>query len=251
MKKYYSSAKEYNRIKRLKLVYRFLSVIGKIFFRYCKFLGWEKIEEPSIIAANHTQLQAPLATLFYYPRDARVWVNAEFITPKGMHDNLMRVALRDYRPKWFFHVITYLLSFPSHLFFKGAEGIPAYHDMRVKITFEKTNETLNEGKDVVIFPEKARSPMINKYLMTINEGFVYSAYHYYEATKKRLKFYPAYCCNDLKVFLIGDPIEYDPEIPMKAQRKIITDHIGNEIKKLADSLPPHKINLNKLKNTVV
>lgn len=251
MKKYYSSAKEYYRVKRLKLVYRFFSAIGKIFFKYCEFKGCEKISEPSIIIANHTQLQAPLATLFYYPREARVWVNAEFITPKGMHDNLMRVALKDYKPKWFFHILTYLLSIPSHFFFRGAEGIPAYHDMRVKISFDKTTQTLEEGKDVVIFPEKARSPMINKYLMTINEGFAYSAFHYYEATKKCVKFYPAYCCNDLKLFLIGEPIQYDPNINMKQQRKIITDYLGEQITKLAETLPPHRINLNKLKNTVM
>ena len=55
--------------------------------------------------------------------------------------------------RWIFKCISYLMV-PIAVLFKSADAIPVYRDLRITQTFKKSIEALNEGCNIVIFPEK-------------------------------------------------------------------------------------------------
>lgn len=62
---------------------------------------------------------------------------------------------------------------------------------------------------------------------------------------QKLKIYPVYCSESLKTFLVGEPVEFDPDRSVKEQSAEINKHLEKTIGELGDSLPEHKIVLYK------
>lgn len=54
-----------------------------------------------------------------------------------------------------------------------------------------------------------------------------------------------YCCESLKTFLVGEPVEFDPDRSVKEQSAEINKYLEKTIGELGDSLPEHKIVLYK------
>lgn len=244
MKRYYSATKPYYKRKRLRPAFRLLKCILKLFIPKTEFIfKCEKPQdgEPMFFVSNHTQMYAPAAFILYYGKPVREWANFYFIYFKDIFNHLFKKVLRDRKPKILLYPLAFLLSPLIIWLFRSVEPIPVFHqDKRVQITFDKSIETLEEGVDQVIFPERTEN-QVNKYIYEFNKGFPYVAAQYYEKTGKKLKFYPVYTCQALNKALIGEPIEYDPEIPINKQKKIICKYLEDKVFELGESLPEHKI----------
>lgn len=252
MKKYYSSYKEYYRRKRLKITFKIVRRIVKFFFPKNEFV-WkcEKPDEnePLFFVANHGKLYPPLAFLFGYNKIIRTWSHSYLLNLKEVKKIMFEEVLKNRKPKILLYPLTFLILPVIVWAFRGFEPIPVYHNGRkILTTFNKSIDTMENNIDQVIFPENVdldnRDPsltMANEYLFNFNKGFINIAKTYYENTKKCLKFYPSYVCQELRKVLIGEPIIYNPEISWPKQKKDICYYLENEIKNLANSLPIHKI----------
>jgi 1-acyl-sn-glycerol-3-phosphate acyltransferase len=246
MKQYYSSTKEYYKVKRHWPFFRLLSKIigksykGKIEVRYAEPLPQD---ESIAIAPNHAREFGPMAVYFCYPRGNRMWLNSNLIIVKDMPNHLMKDFFINEKgiKKALLKLLCYIISPILSAAMKSIEVIPVYRDMRIRVTLKKTSETLSEGKDVVIFPESNVSDELYKYTNVLQEGFVFSAKNYYNHTGKKLKYYPAYACKDLNILSFGHPVEYDPAKSLKEETVRISKHIRDEIERLGNELPPHKI----------
>lgn len=245
MSRYYSPLKEYSKYKRPKLFYRFVNIfIRKVIGRSDVVWLFEKSDEPSVYVCNHTRTYAPLAMELNFGVKTRPWVNAYMLTYRNCVKLLYHKIAFDLKPRFLIKTLAYILSPLIALYFRSLEPIPVYHDKRLKTTFLKTSQTLEEGIDIIIYPEKnIVSP--NKFVNDMQTGFVNLARHYYDSTGRLVNFYPVYCCKDLKKILVGKPIQYDPEINIKEQREIIGNYLTDAINDLGASLPEHKVYLNK------
>jgi hypothetical protein len=240
MKKYYSPTKPYCKRKKLHL---FLNIFKKcLFFIKKDEIVWktEKPNEPVVFISNHTKTHAPFNFILFFKPAARLWANCYFISIKECWKFLNKDFLKE--KNIFFKCLVALFLPIVVASFRSIEPIPVYHDMRVKITFDKSTDTLNENKNIIIFPERTEN-QVNKYIFQLNRGFPHMAQAYYKSTGKKLKFYPVYTCHDLHKILIGDPIEYNPAVSIIEQRETICLYLENKIKELGDSLPEHKIDL--------
>lgn len=243
--KYYSPTSEYHIIKRPKIFFRLINfLIRKLIGRNEIIWHTEKPDEAVVFVSNHTRTYAPLSMMFNFDLPIRPWANAYMLTYRNGYKIFYKKISYDFNPKFLRAILLAIIMPIINLYFRSMEPIPVYHDIRLRTTFTKTTETLNSGINVVIYPEKnIISPY--KYANELENGFVHLAMHYYEATGKCVKFYPVYCCKDLKKILIGVPIEYNPQVNLKEQRLIIADYLCKKINELANSLPPHKPYLNK------
>ena len=115
-------------------------------------------------------------------------------------------------------LVSYLLAPLGAYLFSSVEAIPAYFDKRASITIRKSEETLEEGKNIVIFPEN-RTPF-SPYNEDFSSGFIFTARRYYHKTGKRLLFYPVFCCKEQRVISVGKPIRYDPDQDFTSQRDV-------------------------------
>ncbi|NCA92033.1 hypothetical protein EOM82_02120 [bacterium] len=243
MKKYYCPVKEYEKRKKRHPFFSFTRAIVRLFFPENQFI-W-KTEKPKegevpFFVCNHTKIYAPVYfTLQKNP--TRVWANYYFLFFKTCWQHIYKRVLPNVKMKFILYPLAFLLTPVIVLTFRAINPIPVYHfGKTVYETFNKSIQTMEEGMPQVIFPERTEN-RVNKYIYEFNAGFPMVAKEYYEKTGKIMKFYPVYCAQKLNTFVVGEPISYDPNVPIKLQRASICRYLEKKIEELGDSLPPHEV----------
>lgn len=196
--------------------------------------------EPCIIVANHAQMHGPLSCEFYPPRESATWCAAQMMRVRDVPN----YAYKDFwwvKPalsKPFYKLLSYIIAPVSAVIFSNANTVPVWHDKRVISTFKQTVKLLNEGKDIIIFPEK--NHVENNILCTFQENFTDVAKLYYKRTGKKLCFVPMYIAPRLHKMCLGKPIEYNPENESAFERKRLCQYLKEEITNIAEALPRHR-----------
>ena len=236
--RYYSSVREYDKRKYPYPFYTLTREIVRLFFPKCEVI-WKTAEPEgaAFFVCNHTKLFAPTFFLMQRP-PVRPWLNYYFLFAKDCRGHLKNKVLTGKRA-WL-KPLGFLLTPLIVALMRGIRAVPVYHSSQKVIsdTFRKSVETMESGVSQVIFPERTEN-RVNDYLFELNAGFPMVADVYYRETGKILRFFPAYCAPELKTVVVGEPIAYDPAVPMKKQRNDICRYLENAIKELAESLPPH------------
>lgn len=240
-KTYYSPIKEHSKVKHFHPFYRVLRAIVRVFFPKNEII-WKtekpSDDEPIFYVCNHTRIYAPLVFLLM-KKPVRVWSNCYFLFFKECWNHMKTKVVNNHKA---LYPLAFLLTPLIVLTFRAFEPIPVYHKSSkvVTETFAKSIYTMEEGISQVIFPERTEN-QINKYIFQFNQGFPLVASTYYEKTGKCMKFYPVYCAQKLRKVVIGEPITFNPELPIKTHRAEICEYLENKVAELADSLPEHEI----------
>ena len=233
---------EGNPFKKKRWHFKAISSIVKFFYKRTEYIGVENLpKEECIIVGNHAQMHGPLTSELYFPTTKGIWCTGEMISMK----EFPQYAYEDFwskKPKavrWFYKSCAYLLAPFGVYLFKNADTIPVYRDSRVMATFKNTLKTLENGTNVIIFPEGRCE--FNEVVNDFQQNFTDLAKLYYKKTGKRLAFIPMYLAPKLKKAVIGKPIYYDPNKDWNSQKIEICEYLKEEITSLAKSLPAHKI----------
>ena len=123
--------------------------------------------------------------------------------------------------------------------FNNARTIPVYHDTRLVATFRQTMNRLDEGRSIVIFPEKDEP--YNHILCQFQDKFVDTARMYYRRNRRALDFVPMYLAPNLHLVVYGQPVRFDPEAPIAEERARICKYLQEEITSMAEALPEHTV----------
>lgn len=195
-------------------------------------------DEPIFYVCNHTKAYAPIHFILQ-KKKVRVWANYYFMFYQDCWNHFMKKILGGKRK--FLRPLAALLYPLIIRTFRALDPIPVFHQVKLvmDVTFEKSMRTMEDGISQVIFPERTEN-QVNRYVYEFNAGFPMVAESYYQRTGKKMKFYPTYCAQNLHTVVVGEPIEYDPEIPMKLQRKQICRYLEGKICEMGDSLPEHE-----------
>ena len=218
---------------------------AKIFTGKVNFIEKSPVENAPFIVTNHTGISAPAMFLIHYKEKVRTWSHSAFLHCRSAITHLRKNVLK--RRKYGFLLYPVALIFLPVIvwFFRSANPIPVMRgSKRIVETLESSVNCKQNGVTQVIFPEKLDgedAELVNPYLYKLNRGFVYAAKYYYEKCGEKLRFYPAYSCPSLKTVVIGEPIIFNPEIPIILEKEIICRYLEDKIRSLAESLPPHKI----------
>ena len=221
---------------------RIVLPLVKLFYPKIKVFGAENLpDEPCIVAANHTQMNGPICAEIYFPRKRYTWCAGEMMHLKEVPS----YAFKDFwlqKPKYthpFYKLISFIIAPLSVCVFNNAQTIGVYKDKRIMHTFKETLKKLEEGADVVIFPE--HDIKHNHIVYDFQEGFVDIAKLYYKRYGKEIKFVPLYIAPNLKQMHIGRAISYNAEDDICQERKRICTYLMNEITDMAVSLPLHTV----------
>ena len=198
-------------------------------------------EEPCVIVGNHSQIYGPLAAEFYMPRLQYIWCTGEMMNRKEVPDYAFKDfwSLKPKRVQWFYRLLSHIVAPLFELVFTNAHTIPVYHDARVLTTFRQSIARLQEGADIVIFPE-SREPN-NTIVTKFHEHFADLARLYYRKTGTALWFTPMYMAPRLKSIHFGEPVRYNPEAGEEEERKRICEAMTDGITGLAKALPQHVV----------
>jgi len=198
-------------------------------------------DEPCIIAANHCQIHGPIAAELFFPEKRVTWCAAEMMDAKTVPE----YAFRDFwsqkpeKTHWFYRILARLITPLAVLLFNNAATIGVHRDARIIATFRSTVNALENGTNVIIFPEKDEK--YNHILYNFQEGFVDCARLYARKVKKNIRFVPMYVAPKLRKMYIGKPIAFDPDADFEQEKKRICDYLMTEITNIACSLPVHTV----------
>lgn len=228
--------------KKVSPLYKIVKGLVRMFYSKYKVFGTENLpSEPSIIVGNHTQMHGPIACELYFPGYRYTWTAGQMMHFKDVPD----YAFQDFwsfKPKythWFYKLLSYLITPLSVLIFNNANTIGVYRDMRIMSTFKSTVEKLQDGANVVIFPE--HDVKHNHIVYDFQDRFIDIAKIYYKKTGKELNFVPLYIAPNLKQMHLGKPISFCADSAISEERRRICDYLMTEITDIACSLPKHTV----------
>lgn len=197
--------------------------------------------EPTLIVANHTQIYGPVACELYAPGDHFTWCAGEMMAMK----TVPKYAFSDFwsqKPRWthpFYKLMSYIIAPLASFIFNNANTIAVYRDTRIVSTFRSTVKRLQEGANVVIFPE--HDVKRNNIIYDFQDKFIDVARLYYKRTGKALSFTPMYIAPNLSKMYIGKPVFFDPMKDMDEERSRICTYLMEEITSLGQNAPLHKV----------
>ena len=222
--------------------YVVIKTLVRIFYPRIRISGAKKLpEKDAVIVANHSQMNSPIAFELYSPVRRYTWCVGEMMELREVPE----YAFRDFwseKPlwnRWFFKGLSYVIAPLAVCVFNNADTIAVYHDARLVNTFRESMERLQEGADIVIFPECDRP--YNHILYDFQDKFVDIARFYYRKTGKELQFVPAYMCPELKRLVFGKPVRFDADSPVSEERERICTYLKQEITRIAEALPEHTV----------
>lgn len=229
-------------LKKGSSLYKVLKWFVRLFSPKMEVEGLENLpQEPVILVGNHCQLYGPIAAELYAPGEHYTWCAGEMLHLKDVPE----YAFRDFwsqKPRythWFYKIASYLIAPLSVFIFNHANTIGVYHDTRIISTFKNTVKALQEGANVVIFPE--HDVKYNHIIYQFQEKFVDVAKLYYKRTGKEVAFVPLYIAPKLGKMCIGTPIRFCADNPMKEECGRISHNLAQQVTDMACALPEHTV----------
>ena len=184
--------------------------------------------EPAVFCPNHAGAFGHMEMCVHFPQweKLRPWMNAGMMNAK----EVPAYVRQDYwwKPGSFWEplltrTLPYIAAVLVPPVLRSVPGVPVYHDVRVIKTFRKSIGYLKQGDQLVIFSEQPDG--YGSHSPTLNSGFLQIAPMAYRQLGLRLKFYPVHIDHKERVFHVGPPVAYDPEVPLPQQTPRIMEAI--------------------------
>ncbi len=231
---------QYMETRKIPAAYCVLKWIVKALFPKMRVEGLENIPDGgAVIVGNHAHAYGPCGVELYLNSGRYTWCAAEMMHLK----EVPAYAFQDFwsmRPRYthvFYRILSYLIAPLCVLIFNSANTVPVYRDVRVMITFRRTLRLLREGKNIVIFPERAVPH--NNIVYDFQERFIDLGRMYYDLTQTEISFVPMYIAPKLKKIILGKAIRYRADASMDQERLRIRDELMDAITRIGRSQPRH------------
>ena len=228
--------------KKTSWIYRVIYWLVRLFSPRYQLVGTENLpEEPCVIVGNHSQMFGPIAGEIYTPGKHYIWCAGEMMHRK----EVPAYAYRDFwskKPKavrWFFKIMSYVITPLALCIFNNAHTIAVYHDTRLISTYRESMEKLHAGNSIVIFPECYDEH--NNIVHGFQDKFVDLARFYYKKYGVALSFVPMYLAPRLSRIFYGEPVRFDPAAPIADERARICEVLMDRITDMAVAQPEHVV----------
>ena len=221
---------------------RLIIKMAKIVYPKNEVLGLENLpKEPCILVGNHSQIHGPVAGILYLPDNSYFWGAGELMSLK----TASTYAYKDFWSKkpvyirWLFKLLSYIAGPVLYYIFHSVNMIGVYHDKRLMSTLKKTEKALENGANIVIFPECYTEH--NHIVHEFQGGFVDVARIHHQKTGRELPFVPVYFAPILHKIVIGKPTKYNADSVRTRERDRICAYLMDEITGMAEALPLHTV----------
>lgn len=177
--------------------------------------------EPCVFVANHERAVGPLemATRFPLREESPIWIYAAPLsretTPAYVRQDHWWDENGKLAPLWN-AVIPPVVSVILPPILRSVPHVPVYHDGRAATTMKESLRLLQDGKNLVIFPE-IPTGFGEHDQEKINEGWLMILPMYARRAGKPLKVWPVRMDTEAGEMRIRAPFTMDPERPLKEQ----------------------------------
>jgi 1-acyl-sn-glycerol-3-phosphate acyltransferase len=193
---------------------------------------------PVILVANHAGSFGPISLISSLPFKIHPWVNHEVTELKSVAKRIQAEFVEGE-----LHLKPPLSAYLSRVIgricvalMKDIGAIPVYNmSKRIRTTVERTTRLLEQGKNILVFPEDSLKP-VNEALNEFCTGFLHVAKAYYEKTRRAVSFLPVGVNRKLHSVCIGKPIRFNAEVPFPLEKARLKRELEAEVYSLCLSL---------------
>ena len=194
----------------------------------------EELPDKAIIVSIHAAKKGPMSIAVSYPKFSVMWGHHGMLGNYKERFYYLRNVLyiqKMHKNKFIATVKSLYEAIFSIYIYKGIKVIGTYADMRLISTVNNSINVLDEGANVIIFPEDSSDGYFDE-IRSVFPGFVMLAETYYRKRGEDVPVIPAYISMNKKRFIVGEP-KYVHEMQNEGlSRQEIADKMKDEINSL-------------------
>jgi hypothetical protein len=222
---------------------RVIAFFVRPFFR-CKVENAVVVDEsegPVVFVSNHMEIAGPIMCVLHLPFFFRPWIINAMLEPEKVEAQLRPGVEKTFR----FLPTFWRKKIPGHLknvviyVMNSMHPIPVYRNgvREVIDTFNRTVEALEQGDNILLFPEKG-DDYASVGVSSLYTGFAQIGSLYFQATGKHVKFYPIYISRRNQIMRIGDCVTFDSTNPKAEEKQRIAESLFSTMSSMAAALDP-------------
>ena len=210
-----------------KVFYRIAIPVIRLFIPKLK-IRWEVPfdGEPSVFICNHERAVGPLEMAACFPlrKESHIWIYAAPLsretTPAYVRQDHWWKEDGKLAPLWN-RIIPPAVALILPPILRSAPHVPVYHDARAATTMKESLRLLQEGRNIVIFPE-IPTDFGRHDEEKINEGWLMMLPMYEKRTGRPLKVWPVHLDLKGKEMVVHAPFTMDSALPLRDQTGSLT-----------------------------
>ncbi len=232
-----------NRIIRLKerFVTQFTISLLRPFNRH-KMVDQDHVqtdpENPLVFLGNHAEIYGPIASALCFPFPVRFWVISKMMYNKKdvrayLYENTF--SKKTYLPLFIRKLLAWYLGWLSVNVMNALRAIPVYRDspMKLRQTLRESVEALENGENLMIFPEHPEGKYIKGGISELSPGFMMLAEAWYKKSGKPLRMMPVFANRENRTFTFGEEIRYEPDKGYAAEQERILKEAFEQLTSLS------------------
>ena len=124
----------------------------------------------------------------------------------------------------------------------GLNSIPVYRDspMKLRMTLRKSVEALENGDNLMIFPEHPEGKYVKGSVSELSPGFLMLAEAWWKRSGRKLRIMPVYANREERTFTFGDEIRFEPENGYAAEQERILREARKQLLQMAGESVPEE-----------
>ena len=173
-------------------------------------------ENPIVFLGNHAEIYGPIASALCFPFPVRFWVISKMMFKKQdvrayLYDNTF--SKKTYLPVFVRKLLAWYLGWLSVNVMNALRAIPVYRDspMKLRQTLRESVEALENGENLMIFPEHPEGKYVKGGISELSPGFVMLAEAWWKKSEKKMRMMPVFANREKRTFTFGNEIVYEPE----------------------------------------
>lgn len=201
------------------------------------------IENPLVFLGNHAEIYGPIASALCFPVPVRFWVISHMMGRSRdvrayLYENTF--SKKTFLPVFVRRLLARLMGWLSVNVMCGLNAIPVYRDspMKLRMTLRKSVEALENGDNLMIFPEHPDGKYVKGSVSELSPGFLMLAEAWWKRSGKKLRILPVFANREKRTFTFGDEITYEPENGYAAEQERILQEARNQLLQLAGENGP-------------
>ena len=189
--------------------------------------------EPVVFVANHEKNYGPAMMQLFFPIAYRPWIIYNMLD-EDVCKPYVQESFFDKRlkwPRWLSKPVVAILTPIIVRLMQATNPVPVYRGRpdRIVETFRQSIKALENGENLLIFPEKPEAEPFSDAVNEFYEGFLYLAKLYYRKTGKSLSFCPVSINPKTETISVGKSVRFNSESEFQAESERVRQHLMEQV----------------------
>ena len=196
-------------------------------------------DNPVVFLGNHAEIYGPIASALCFPVPVRFWVISKMMFKKKdvrayLYENTF--SKKTYLPIVVRKLQAWYLGWLSVNVMNALRAIAVYRDspMKLRQTLRESVEALEQGENLMIFPEHPEGKYVKGGISELSPGFVMLAEAWWKKTGKKMRMMPVFANREKRTFTFGEEIVYEPENGYAAEQERILEEAYLQLTELSE-----------------